>query len=51
MKFSEIAKTCESVKIDCDICPCQKECSKCQEYMEELSPVGIKKMVESDMEF
>lgn len=51
MKFSEIVKTCESVKIDCDVCPCQKECHKVAQHLEEISPIGIRDMVEKDMEF
>lgn len=51
MKFSELAKYCESISINCDLCKCQKECSNCAEYVKELSPVGIEEMVKEDKEF
>ena len=50
MKFSELVKKCEEVQIDCDKCEAQKECAKFAEYMENLSPIGVKQMVEGDKE-
>lgn len=51
MKITEIAKQCEKVKINCDVCPCQKECSRVTEYLEDASPVMIVKMVQEDKDF
>lgn len=48
MKFSELVKKCEEVQIDCDKCEAQKECAKFAQYIDEMSPIGIKKMVEED---
>lgn len=50
MKFSELVKKCESAKIDCDKCEAQKECAKFADYLEGMSPIGIKELVESDKE-
>lgn len=50
MKFSELVKKCESAKIDCDKCEAQKECAKFADYLDGMSPIGIKELVESDKE-
>ena len=48
MKFSELVKKCEEVQIDCDKCEAQKECAKFAAHLEDMSPIGIKKLVEED---
>jgi hypothetical protein len=50
MKFSELAKYCESICIDCDVCEHQKECKHMLEHLEDMSPKGVKEMVEEDIE-
>ena len=50
MKFSELVKKCEEVQIDCDKCEAQKECAKFAAFMEDMSPIGIKDLVEKDKE-
>lgn len=50
MKFSELANYCESIDINCDVCEHQKECKHMLTHLEDLSPKGVREMVEKDME-
>ena len=50
MKFLELVAECERVKIDCDICKCQKECAKLAGRLEEASPILIAKFVQDNEE-
>ena len=51
MKFSELAKYCESIEIDCFKCEHKKSCDKYLSFAEEQSPAGMIKMIEEDREF
>lgn len=48
MKFSELAKYCEEIDIDCDICTCTENCKNYFDYIEDRTPAGILELVKSD---
>ena len=50
MKFSELVKKCEAANIDCDKCEAQKECAKFAALVDNMSPIGLKQLVEEDKE-
>ena len=50
MKFFDLVKECERVKIDCDLCECQKECAKVAQSLEDASPIMIAKLVQDNEE-
>lgn len=51
MKLSEMAKYCESIKINCDICENKDSCSRMLNFLEDQSPYGVVKAVKEDKDF
>ncbi len=51
LKFSELAKYCESINVDCDNCKNKEHCKRMVGYVEDQSPYGVLKMVKEDKEF
>lgn len=50
MKIRELAKYCESIDIDCDICEHKKECEDFNNRMKEISPYGMIEMADNGIE-
>ena len=48
MKIRELAKYCESINIDCDVCENKKECDDFQYKLEDISPCGLVEMIDED---
>lgn len=51
MNIKELANYCKSIEIDCRKCEHKEKCREMQEHLEDLSPFGVVKMVESNMDF
>ena len=51
LKFSELAKYCESINVDCDNCKNKEHCKRMVSYVEDQSPYGVLKTVKEDKEF
>lgn len=48
MKIRDLAKYCDSININCDICEHKRECESMQAFLEDLSPYGVVKLVVKD---
>ena len=46
--LSELADYCKSIDIDCDVCTKQTECKKMLAALEDISPYGLIKLVNSN---
>ena len=46
--LSELADYCKSIDIDCDVCTKQAECKKMLAALEDISPYGLIKLVNSN---
>lgn len=51
MKLKDMAKYCEGIKINCEICEHQEECEELQEFLTDLSPYGVINLVKSNKDF
>ena len=50
MKIRELAKYCESIDIDCDVCANKKECDDFQYRLEDMSPFGVVGMIDNNID-
>ena len=50
MKIRELAKYCESIDIDCDVCENKKECDDFQYRLEDISPFGVVGMIDNNID-
>ena len=51
MKIKDLANYCKSIDIDCRICEHKENCREMLRHLEDQSPYGVVKMVETNMEF
>ena len=51
MKILDLAKYCEDIKLNCNICKNKESCEKMADYLEDQSPYGVVKMIRENEEF
>lgn len=50
IRIKELAKYCDSIDIDCSVCKKKDACMSFEERIEDISPIGIVELVNSNSE-